>query len=251
MSQLTPLEVTDKIELISVEKLILNELSLKTYSTPSNYEEILENIYQKNIILPILVNKDYRVISGTLRVIIARELNFKVVPVLVKDLSDEDMNLYFMSSNFQREKSLADKYRENNLINSLFGVRKGSRTDLNPQLKEEKQKKDELKKGLSTYEVNSFNRINKLAKEQYGDNFKEVIVDELKELEKTNKSLNALVGKLEKTKQKVGVKKNSKPQPTKGQVIQQLKKVLHQLPVEQHKEVLQSLLQQYDFQMVG
>ena len=251
MSQLTPLEVTDKIELISVEKLILNELSLKTYSTPNNYEEILENIYQKNIILPILVNKDYRVISGTLRVIIARELNFKVVPVLVKDLSDDDMNLYFMSSNFQREKSLADKYRENNLINSLFGVRKGSRTDLNPQLKEEKQKKDELKKGLSTYEVNSFNRINKLAKEQFGDNFKEVMVEELKQIEKSGKSLNTLVGKLEKSNQKVGVKPTPKSQPTKGQVIQQLKKVLNQLPVEQHKEVLESLLQQYDFQMVG
>ena len=242
---------TNEIVLVSIDKLVLNELSVQIYSTPNNYEEILENIYEKNIIQPILVNKDYRVISGTLRVIIARELNFKVVPVLVKDLSDEDMDLYFMSSNFQREKSLADKYRENNLINSLFGVRKGSRTDLNPQLKEEKQKKDELKKGLSTYEINSFNRINKLAKHQFGDNYEEVMVEELKELEQSGKSLNTLVGKLEKSNQKVGVKSTPKPQPTKGQVIQQLKKVLNQLPVEQHKEVLESLLQQYDFQMVG
>ena len=251
MSQLTPLEVTNEIEVISVEKLILNELSLKTYSSPSNYKEILENIHEKDIIQPILVNKDYRVISGTLRVIIARELNFKVVPVLVKDLSDEDMDLVFISSNFQREKSLADKYRENNLINSLFGVRKGSRTDLDPQLKQDKQKKDELKKGLSTYEINSFNRINKLAKNQFGENYKEVVVQELNELEQSGKSLNTLVGKLEKSNQKVRVKSTPKSQPTKGQVIQQLKKVLNQLPVEQHKEVLESLLQQYDFQMVG
>jgi hypothetical protein len=251
MSQLTPLEVTDKIELISVDKLILNELSLKTYSTPNNYEEILENIREKNIIQPIIVNEDYRVISGTLRVIIARELNFEVVPVWVQKLSEEEMNLIFMSSNFHREKSLADKYRENNLINSLFGLRKGSRTDLNTQLKEEKQKKDELKKGLSTYEINSFNRINKLAKNQFGENYKEVVVQELNELEQSGKSLNTLVGKLEKSNQKVGVKSTPKPQPTKGQVIQQIKKVLNQLPVEQHKEILESLLQQYDFQMVG
>ena len=251
MSQLTPLEVTNKIEVISVDKLILNELSLKTYSTPNNYEEILENIYEKNIIQPIIVNEDYRVISGTLRVLIARELNFEVVPVWVQKLSDEEMDLIFMSSNFQREKSLADKYRENNLINSLFGVRKGSRTDLNPQLKEEKQKKDELKKGLSTYEINSFNRINKLAKNQFGENYKEVVVQELNELEQSGKSLNNLVGKLEKSNQKLGVKSTPKSQPTKGQVIQQIKKVLNQLPVEQHKEVLESLLQQYDFQMVG
>ena len=114
-----------------------------------------------------------------------------------------------------------------------------------------KEKKDELKKGLSTYEINSFNRINKLAKDQFGENYKEVVVQELNELEQSGKSLNTLVGKLEKSNQKVGVKSTPKSQPTKGQVIQQLKKVLNQLPVEQHKEVLQSLLQQYDFQMVG
>jgi len=243
---------TNEIVLVSIDKLLLNELSLQTYSSPKNYEEIKNNILEVGIIQPILVNVgDFKVISGNLRVTIAKELEFDAVPVIFQDLTEVEMDIVFMSSNFQREKSLADKYRENNLINSLFGVRKGSRTDLDPQLKEEKQKKDELKKGLSTYEINSFNRINKLAKEQFGENYKEVVVQELNKLEQSGKSLNTLVGKLEKTNQKVGVKKNSKPQPTKGQVIQQIKKVLNQLPVEQHKEVLQSLLQQYDFQMVS
>jgi ParB/RepB/Spo0J family partition protein len=243
---------TNEIVLVSIDKLVLNELSVQTYSTPNNYEEIKNNILEVGVIQPILVNVgDFKVISGNLRVTIAKELGFEDVPVIFQDLSEVEMDMIFLSSNFQREKSLADKYRENNLINSLFGVQKGSRTDLNPQLKEEKQKKDELKKGLSTYEVNSFNRINKLAKEQFGENFKEVIEEELKELEQSGKSLNTLVGKLEKSNKKVGVKPTPKPQPTKGQVIQQMKKVLNQLPVEQHKEVLESLLQQYDFQMVG
>jgi ParB/RepB/Spo0J family partition protein len=243
---------TNEIVLVSIDKLVLNELSVQTYSTPNNYEEIKNNILEVGVIQPILVNvRDNKVISGNLRVTIAKELGFGDVPVIFQDLSEVEMDMIFLSSNFQREKSLADKYRENNLINSLFGLRKGSRTDLKPQLKEEKQKKDELKKGLSTYEVNSFNRINKLAKEQFGDNFTEVMVEELKQLEKSGKSLNTLVGKLEKSNQKVGVKPTPKSQPTKGQVIQQMKKVLNQLPVEQHKEVLESLLQQYDFQMVG
>ena len=243
---------TNEIVLVSIDKLVLNELSLQTYSTPNNYEEIKNNILEVGLIQPILVNaRDFKVISGNLRVTIAKQLGFEDVPVIFQDLSEVEMDMIFLSSNFQREKSLADKYRENELINSLFGVRKGSRTDLNPQLKEEKQKKDELKKGLSTYEINSFNRINKLAKDQFGDNYKEVMVEELKELEQSGKSLNTLVGKLEKTNSKVGVKSTSKPQPTKGQVIQQIKKVLNQLPVEQHKEVLETLLQQYDFQMVS
>jgi ParB/RepB/Spo0J family partition protein len=243
---------TNEIVLVSIDKLVLNELSVQTYSTPNNYEEIKNNILEVGVIQPILVNVgDFKVISGNLRVTIAKELGFEDVPVIFQDLSEVEMDMIFLSSNFQREKSLADKYRENNLINSLFGVQKGSRTDLNPQLKEEKQKKDELKKGLSTYEVNSFNRINKLAKDQFGDNYKDVMVEELKQLEKSGKSLNTLVGKLEKSNQNVGVISTPKSQPTKGHVIQQLKKVLNQLPVEQHKEILESLLQQYDFQMVG
>ena len=63
-----------------------------------------------------------------------------------------------------------------------------------------------------------------MAKDQFGDNFKEVIEEELKELEQSGKSLNTLVGKLEKSNQNVGVKPTPKSQPTKGQVIQQLKK---------------------------
>ena len=157
------------------------------------------------------------------------------------------MDMIFLSSNYQREKSLADKYRENELINSLFGVRKGSRTDLNPQLKEEKQKKDELKKGLSTYEVNSFNRINKLAKDQFGDNYKDVMVEELKQLEKSGKSLNTLVLKLEKKPTtKVGqVSKNAIKTLSKDEAIHQIKKVLNQVPLEQRPEVLSTLLEEF------
>jgi hypothetical protein len=177
----------------------------------------------------------------------------KEVPVVFIDLSEEEMNIVFISTNFQREKSIMDKYREHQLINRLFSVVQGSRTDLNPQLKEEKEKKDQLKQGLTTYEINSFNRINKLAKQQFGDDFQKVIEKELTSLQNKNQSLNTLVKKLEKQSTiKVGqVSKNTIKTLSKDEAIHQIKKVLNQLPVEQHKEVLESLLQQYDFQMVG
>lgn len=239
---------TNEIVLVSIDKLVLNELSVQTYSTPNNYEEIKNNILEVGVIQPILVNAgDFKVISGNLRVSIAKELEYDAVPVIFQDLSEVEMDMIFLSSNFQREKSLADKYRENNLINSLFGVRKGSRTDLNPQLKEEKQKKDELKKGLSTYEINSFNRINKLAKDQFGDKFKDVMVEELKQLEKSGKSLNTLVHKLEKKPTtKVGqVSKNTIKTLSKDEAIHQIKKVLSQLPLEQRPEILSTLLEDF------
>jgi ParB-like chromosome segregation protein Spo0J len=110
MHTLIPLEVTNETVIISIEKLIINELSLKVYSTPSNYEEIRNNIDKTGIIQPILINRNYKVISGNLRLKIARDLNFDVVTVLVQDISDDEIDSMFLSSNFQREKSLLDKY---------------------------------------------------------------------------------------------------------------------------------------------
>jgi ParB/RepB/Spo0J family partition protein len=244
---------TNEVVLVSTSKLVLNQLGVNTYSTPQNYNEIRDNILQLGLIQPILVNpNDFQVISGNLRVQIAQELGIKEVPVVFIDLSEEEMDMVFISTNFQREKSIMDKYREHQLINRLFSVVQGSRTDLNPQLKEEKEKKDQLKQGLTTYEINSFNRINKLAKQQFGDDFQEVVEKELTSLQNKNQSLNTLVKKLEKQPTtKVGqVSKNTIKTLSKDEAIHQIKKVLNQVPLEQRQEVLSTLLEEF-YSQVG
>ena len=145
-----------------------------------------------------------------------------------------------------------DKYREHQLINRLFSVVQGSRTDLNPQLKEEKEKKDQLKQGLTTYEINSFNRINKLAKQQFGDDFQKVVEKELTKLVNKNQSLNTLVKKLEKQPTiKVGqVSKNTIKTLSKDEAIHQIKMVLNQVSLEQRQEILSTLLEEF-YSQVG
>jgi ParB/RepB/Spo0J family partition protein len=244
---------TNEVVLVSTSDLTLNQLGVNTYSTPQNYNEIRDNVLQLGVIQPILVNpNDFQIISGNLRVQIAQELGIKEVPVVFIDLSEEEMDIVFISTNFQREKSIMDKYREHQLINRLFSVVQGSRTDLNPQLKEEKEKKDQLKQGLTTYEINSFNRINKLAKQQFGDDFQEVIEKELTNLQNKNQSLNTLVKKLEKQPTiKVGqVSKNTIKTLSKDEAIHQIKKVLNQVPLEQRQEVLSTLLEEF-YSQVG
>ncbi len=239
---------TNEVVLVSTSDLTLNQLGVDTYSKPQNYNEIKENILQLGVIQPILVNpNDFQIISGNLRVQIAQELGIQEVPVVFIDLSEEEMEMVFISTNFQREKSIMDKYREHQLINRLFSVVQGSRTDLNPQLKEEKEKKDQLKQGLTTYEINSFNRINKLAKQQFGDDFQEVVEKELTNLQDRNQSLNTLVKKLEKKPTtKVGqVSKNTIKTLSKDEAIHQIKKVLNQVTLEQRQEVLSSLLEEF------
>jgi ParB/RepB/Spo0J family partition protein len=244
---------TNEVVLVSTSDLTLNQLGVNTYSTPQNYNEIRDNILQLGLIQPILVNpNDFQIISGNLRVQIAQELGIKEVPVVFIDLSEEEMDIVYISTNFQREKSIMDKYREHQLINRLFSVVQGSRTDLNPQLKEEKEKKDQLKQGLTTYEINSFNRINKLAKQQFGDDFQEVIEKELTNLQEKNQSLNTLVKKLEKQPTiKVGqVSKNTIKTLSKDEAIHQIKKVLNQVTLEQRQEVLSTLLEEF-YSQVG
>jgi len=238
---------TNEVVLVSTSKLVLNQLGVNTYSTPQNYNEIRDNILQLGLIQPILVNpNDFQVISGNLRIQIAQELGMEEVPVIFCDLTEQEMDMVFISTNFQREKSIMDKYREHQLINRLFSVVQGSRTDLNPQLKEEKEKKDQLKQGLTTYEINSFNRINKLAKQQFGDDFQKVVEKELTKLVNKNQSLNTLVKKLEKQPTiKVGqVSKNTIKTLSKDEAIHQIKKVLNQVPLEQRPEVLSTLLEE-------
>ena len=244
---------TNEVVLVSTSDLTLNQLGVNTYSTPQNYNEIKENILQFGVIQPILVNlKDFQVISGNLRVQIAQELGMEEVPVVFIDLSEEEMDMVFISTNFQREKSIMDKYREHQLINRLFSVVQGSRTDLNPQLREEKEKKDQLKQGLTTYEINSFNRINKLAKQQFGDDFQEVVEKELTNLQDKNQSLNTLIKKLEKQPTiKVGqMSKNTNKTLSKDEAIHQIKKVLNQVTLEQRQEVLSALLEEF-YSQVG
>ena len=244
---------TNEVVLVSTSDLTLNQLGVNTYSTPQNYDEIRDNILQVGVIQPILVNpNDYQVISGNLRVQIAQELGMEKVPVIFWDLTEQEMDIVFISTNFQREKSIMDKYREHQLINRLFSVVQGSRTDLNPQLKEEKEKKDQLKQGLTTYEINSFNRINKLAKQQFGDDFQEVVEKELTNLQEKNQSLNTLVKKLEKQPTiKVGqVSKNTIKTLSKDEAIHQIKKVLNQVTLEQRQEVLSTLLEEF-YSQVG
>jgi len=244
---------TNEVVLVSTDKLVLNEVGENIYSTPNNYNEMLENISMFGLVQPILVNlNDFKVISGNLRLKIARELGMEVVPVIFVELSSNEMDISFISSNFQREKSILDKYRELQFINKIFNLVKGSRTDLNPQLKEEKVRKDQMKKSLTTYEVNSLNRINKLAQEQFGENYQEIVEKDIIDLQEKKGSLNILVQKYEKGFINPNVQEvKTKPLVNKEQVISQLKKVLNKLPVEQHREVLETMLSEYSYQMVS
>jgi DNA modification methylase len=146
-----------------------------------------------------LVNEiDNQVISGNLRLKIAIELGFDVVPVCFKKLTQNELNVISFSTNQQRVKSQVDKYRELQFIKKYFSITQGSRTDLNPQLREESQMRTEISKDISTYEKNAFNKLEKLGKELFGDDHNSEIEKELATNSLTGGSINKLVNRMEK-----------------------------------------------------
>jgi ParB family chromosome partitioning protein len=125
-----------QVVLVDTNDLVLNQTIVDIYSTPKNFDDIKSNILEFGIIQPILVNKSTKeVVSGNLRLQIARELGIPDVPVILCDLSEDELNIIALSSNKQREKSFMDMKRELEFIQKYFSVSQGTRTDLNPQLK--------------------------------------------------------------------------------------------------------------------
>jgi site-specific DNA-methyltransferase (adenine-specific) len=208
-----------------LEKLVLNTTACKIYSTPQNYSEMKRNIEEFGVIQPLLVNRnDLKVISGNLRLQISIELGFKTVPVEFRDLNESEMEIFSLSCNQQREKSYLDKYNELAFTKKFFSIKQGSRADINPQLKEETIMRTEMQKGITTYEKNSFVKIEKLCKKIHGENFQSAVQKELDSLDLSGNSLNSLVLKLEKV---VARKRNSLAIPKHFEIIEEDFKVFN------------------------
>jgi site-specific DNA-methyltransferase (adenine-specific) len=144
------------------------------YQMPENYESIKENIRRMGILTPLIVNTESKVIiSGNLRHQIAIELSIDEVPVIFEKIKDDEALSVSISTNQYRKKSTLEILEEMKYFNGLFIVGKGRRTDLNPEMKELKKKRDEMLKEVSKDKQNKLKAIDRIASELYGHNSKE------------------------------------------------------------------------------
>ena len=192
-------EVNNQVVTVNTNDLVLNQTIVDIYSTPENYEDIKNNILEFGVIQPILVNRsNLVVISGNLRLKIARELGYEAVPVIFRELSEDELNIVALSTNKQRKKSKLDILNEMEFVKKYFNVGQGSRTDLNPQLKEEADRKKSTLSGISKYDQDQVKKAQRLSSELFGENANDVLKTELTKVDKGQGSLNSLVKRLEK-----------------------------------------------------
>jgi site-specific DNA-methyltransferase (adenine-specific) len=189
----------NQVVAVSPNDLVLNQTILDLYSTPENYNDIKSNIEQFGVIQPILVNRsNLVVVSGNLRLKIAKELGFEVVPVIFCELSEDELNIVALSTNKQRKKSKLDILNELDFIEKYFNVGQGTRTDLNPQLREEADRKKSALSGISKYDQDQVKKAQRLSSELFGESANDVLKTELAKVDKGQGSLNSLVKRLEK-----------------------------------------------------
>ena len=242
-----------------LKTLVINKKAQEIYSTPKNYELIRQSIIDNGIIQPLLVNEeDNMIISGNLRYSIAKKLNMKYVPVIKVQIGEnQNINDLLILSNTQREKSLLDKYHENEYINGLFSYGQGARVDLRPDQQKEKELKEEMRSVLSASEIDYFVRINSIAKKKYGEeNYRKEIIQGLKKIDEGDITRNAFKLSLEgaKSTQKDQNKKKGKPNVTtlnKEMAMVEIQKILKRVPEDLHEEILLHFLSKQAYDMAS
>ena len=162
------------VVIVATESITSTSSQLGIYNIPENYELIKENIKRMGLITPLIVDvKSNEIISGNIRHQIAIELGIQEVPVIYQEVNEVNKKALTLSTNIFRQKSSLEILREIEYFDEYFVVKKGMRTDLDPELKEMKTKRDKSLKGISKDKQNKLKAINKMAKELYGEESKD------------------------------------------------------------------------------
>jgi len=248
-----------EVVFVRLNTLVMNKKAQEIYSTPKNYELIRQSIVDNGIMQPLLINEeDNMIISGNLRYSIAKKLKMKYVPVIKVHIGeDQNINDLLILSNTQREKSLLDKYHENEYINGLFKLGQGARVDKKPELQKEKELKEEMRSVLSSAEIEYFARINSMAKKKYGEeNYRKEIIQGLKKIDEGDITRNAFKLSLEgaKSSQKDQNKEKGKTIVStlnKEMAMVEIEKILKRVPEDLHEEILLHFLSKQAYAMAS
>lgn len=211
------------VSVVAPQMLKKNSTTYSMYVVPVNYEEIRNNIRKFGLLTPLLVNFDYEIISGNLRHQIAMDLGLEEVPVVFIDAPEEMKAVLSVSTNQFRVKSIVETASEIRFYDEYYSVRRGERTDLNPQMKVVKDEKDTAYKSIGQYKINKIKSIEKKVIQLHGNNI-EKINKELSKIDKEETTLNELDKRLDS---ELLEKNNDVVVPTKYEYITEKVKIFN------------------------
>ena len=96
----------DKIVELSLEEIKKNPYQPRTYFNEEKLEELKESIEKNGLLQPIIVKKavkGYYIIAGERRYRAFELLDKKEIPAIIKEMTDEEMMIFAVLENLQRE----------------------------------------------------------------------------------------------------------------------------------------------------
>lgn len=130
--------------------------------------ELMESIHTHGVLSPLLARtkgESYELVSGHRRRLAAQKLGLKTVPVLVREMSDDEAVILMVDSNLQRENLLSSEKAFAYKMKLEAMKRQGQRTDLtSPQVAAKLRTDDEIAKqaGISGDTVRRYIRLTNL-----------------------------------------------------------------------------------------
>ena len=112
-----------------------------------------ESVKEHGILQPLIVRPKsdgrYEVISGHRRSLLAIKAGLETVPVIVKEMTDDQAVIFMVESNIQRESTLPSERAKSYKMWMDAMKRQGERTDLTSVDNQQKLKSETTRKGLS------------------------------------------------------------------------------------------------------
>lgn len=116
----------ESIKKIPLGKIIPGRYQPRIKITRANLQELIDSIKEKGIIEPIIVRpagEKFEIISGHRRFYAAKELSFKEIPCIVKEVDDEEALEISLIENIQREDlNPVEVARAYKILNEKFGL---------------------------------------------------------------------------------------------------------------------------------
>ncbi len=134
-------------------------------------QELVESIKEKGVLSPLIARKSidggYEIISGHRRKRASELAGLKVIPVIVKDLDDDEATILMVDANIQREKILPSERAFSFRMKMNAMSHQGARTDLTSGQIVQKLTADEIgeKYGFSGKKVMRYVRLTELIPE--------------------------------------------------------------------------------------
>lgn len=118
--------------LISVSKIRFHPLNATIYGeiTDASISNLTKSISELGLLTLLIFNKEHFCISGHQRLKALITLGIKKAEAVVKDIEDEDIILYLIHANRQRDKMARQKLLEAKAFYQYYGNNQGRRFDL-------------------------------------------------------------------------------------------------------------------------